>query len=88
MLDLISKPPETYFGTQDAGRRSVPIKPHAGVVASVTDDLRFQRAGVCLVRRHLLRDVGGIPGEELPAMALMPNNTPAVMLLLVDDLER
>ena len=63
MLDLISKPPETYFGTQDA--RAFPIKPHAGAVALVTDDLPLQRAGVCLIKRHLLRDVGGIPRKEL-----------------------
>jgi hypothetical protein len=61
-LDLTSKLPETYFGTQDA--RAFPIKPHAGLVASVTHTLRLQRASVCLIRRHLLRDVGGIPGEE------------------------
>jgi hypothetical protein len=49
------------------GRRTpecFPIKPYAGVMASVTVDLRLQRAGVCLIRRCLLRDVGGIPGEE------------------------
>ena len=62
MLDLVSKPPETYFRTQDA--RAFPIKPHTGVVASITDDLRLQRASVCLVRRHLLRIAGGTPGEE------------------------
>lgn len=40
------------------------LRTHAGLVASVTHSLRLQRASVCLIRRHLLRDVGGIPGEE------------------------
>lgn len=62
MLDLTSKLQRPPFRTQDT--RAFPIKPHAGVVASATDDLRLQRADVCLTRRHLLRDVGGIPGGE------------------------